>query len=191
MVTSGLCNIRYPSETHLKPKSHEILFVHNLFISYPIVFEILHRARQCLIQWFWNFARSTAVSYPMVLKFCTEHGSVLSNGLKFCTEHGSVLSNGFEILHRARQCLIQWFWNFAQSTAATLPCSVQIFKRMDDWNGCHGRTSSHEILSLRWVSDGYPILLSTLGLELRYLGAPFSSRLQHLLLNELSRTSIR
>ena len=40
------CNIRYPSETHLKPKSREISFAHNLFIS-----------------------------YPNILKFCKEHGS--------------------------------------------------------------------------------------------------------------------
>ena len=33
----GLCNVGYPSETHLKPKSGEISFPHNLLISYPIV----------------------------------------------------------------------------------------------------------------------------------------------------------
>ena len=43
--TWELCNIRYPSQT-LKPKSREISFANILFISYPIV-----------------------------LKFCTEHGS--------------------------------------------------------------------------------------------------------------------
>ena len=40
-----LCNIGYPSETHRKLGSHKISFAHNLFIRYPIV-----------------------------LKFCTEHG---------------------------------------------------------------------------------------------------------------------
>ena len=40
-----LCNIWYPSETHRKLGSHKISFAHNLFIRYPIV-----------------------------LKFCTEHG---------------------------------------------------------------------------------------------------------------------
>ena len=46
-VSPGVaCNIGYPSETYLKLKSHEISFAHNLFISNPIV-----------------------------LKFCTEHGS--------------------------------------------------------------------------------------------------------------------
>ena len=40
------CNIGYPSETYPKPKSRESLFVYNL---------VLHQ--------------------PIVLKFCTEHGS--------------------------------------------------------------------------------------------------------------------
>ena len=42
-----LCNIWYPSKTHLKLKSREISFVHNIRFSCPIV-----------------------------LKFCTEHGSI-------------------------------------------------------------------------------------------------------------------
>ena len=32
-----LCSIGYPSETHLELKSREVTFVHNLFITYPIV----------------------------------------------------------------------------------------------------------------------------------------------------------
>ena len=32
-----LCNIGYPSETHLKSKSRKISFVHILFINHPIV----------------------------------------------------------------------------------------------------------------------------------------------------------
>ena len=32
-----LCNIGYPSETHLNPESRETSFAHDLFISYPIV----------------------------------------------------------------------------------------------------------------------------------------------------------
>ena len=34
-----LCNIGYPSETHVKPNSSEISFVHNLFLSYSIVYK--------------------------------------------------------------------------------------------------------------------------------------------------------
>ena len=41
-----LCNIGYPSETHLKLKSREYSFVHNICLGYPII-----------------------------LKFYTEHGS--------------------------------------------------------------------------------------------------------------------
>ena len=33
------CNIRYPSEAHLKLKSREFPFAHNLFFSYPIVLQ--------------------------------------------------------------------------------------------------------------------------------------------------------
>ena len=40
------CTMGYPSETHLKLKSHEILFIHNIHFSDQIIF-----------------------------KFCTEHGS--------------------------------------------------------------------------------------------------------------------
>ena len=32
-----LCNVGYLSETHLKLKSHEILFAHNLLLRYAIV----------------------------------------------------------------------------------------------------------------------------------------------------------
>ena len=32
-----LCNVGHPSETHLKTKSREISFAHNLFLIYPIV----------------------------------------------------------------------------------------------------------------------------------------------------------
>ena len=35
-----ICNTRYPSETHLKPKSREISFVHDSFPSYPIVLNL-------------------------------------------------------------------------------------------------------------------------------------------------------
>ena len=35
MRTKELCNILYPSETHLLSKSREISFAHNLFPSYP------------------------------------------------------------------------------------------------------------------------------------------------------------
>ena len=38
-ATGVLCNIGYPSETHLKPKSYEISFVHNIYFSRPIVFK--------------------------------------------------------------------------------------------------------------------------------------------------------
>ena len=49
-----LCNIGYPSESPLKLKSREILFVHNIRFNNPIV-----------------------------LKFCTEHGSITS---VFCSK---------------------------------------------------------------------------------------------------------
>ena len=43
----GCCNVGYPPETHLKFKSRDISFDHNLLLSHQIV-----------------------------LKFCTEHGSI-------------------------------------------------------------------------------------------------------------------
>ena len=47
LTAGALCNIGYPSEIHLKLKSREILYAHN----------------SCL-------------SWPIILKFCTEHGSI-------------------------------------------------------------------------------------------------------------------
>ena len=49
-----LCNIGYPSETNLNPKSCQISLIHNLFSIYPI---------------FWNFAQSTAVILPCLFVF--------------------------------------------------------------------------------------------------------------------------
>ena len=43
----ALCNTGYPSKIHIKRKSHKISFAHNVFLSCPVV-----------------------------LKFCTEHGSI-------------------------------------------------------------------------------------------------------------------
>ena len=54
-ISWGFCNIGCPSKIHLKPKSHEISFAHNLLLSYPIV-----------------------------LKFCTEDGSITA--LLLCEE---------------------------------------------------------------------------------------------------------
>ena len=42
-------------------------------------------------------------------------------------------------------CLVRSFWNFAQSTAVILPCSVQNFKRLDNWNEHYWRTRFREI----------------------------------------------
>ena len=39
-LLGGLCNIGYLSETHLKPKSREISFAHNLSVSYAIILKI-------------------------------------------------------------------------------------------------------------------------------------------------------
>ena len=47
VMARGLCNIGYPSETHLKRKSRKNSFFHKIFSCWPIV-----------------------------LKYCTEHGSI-------------------------------------------------------------------------------------------------------------------
>ena len=39
VIVMALCNIEYPSETHLNPKSREIPFAHILFLSCSIVFK--------------------------------------------------------------------------------------------------------------------------------------------------------
>ena len=38
--TGALCTMGHPSETHLKLKSHEDLFTHNLFRNGPIVLKV-------------------------------------------------------------------------------------------------------------------------------------------------------
>ena len=52
----AVCNMGYPFETHLKPKSREISFARNLFLNFPIV-----------------------------LKFCIEHGSITCSVQNFKT----------------------------------------------------------------------------------------------------------
>ena len=42
----ALCNMEYPSETHIKLKYQEILFAHNLFSQLPNHFLILLGAPQ-------------------------------------------------------------------------------------------------------------------------------------------------
>ena len=45
--------------------------------------------------------------------------------------------------------IIQLVWNFAQSTALILPCSVQHFKRLVNWGMCYRQMRFHEI----WILD--------------------------------------
>ena len=54
--------------------------------------------------------------------------------------------------------LTQWFWNFAQSTAVTLLCSVQNFKTIETLKWM--LWTNEILLNLRWscVLDGYCIL---------------------------------
>ena len=80
--TRALYNIRYPSEIHIKLKSREISFAHN-----------------------------SCFSWPIALKLCAEHGSIIA---------------------------------------------VLCAKFQTDWTNEISRD-----LSLRWVSDGYPIFHST------------------------------
>ena len=42
----ALCNMRHPSETHLKLKTREISFVYKISFSWQIVINWLHRAQQ-------------------------------------------------------------------------------------------------------------------------------------------------
>ena len=37
LIHGRLCNTRYPPETHFKPKSYDISFVHNVFLSSAII----------------------------------------------------------------------------------------------------------------------------------------------------------
>ena len=52
----------------------------------------------------------------------------------------------------------QSFWNFAQSMAVLLPCSVQNFKMIGQLKQMLGTNEFSQDLSLRWVSDRYPIM---------------------------------
>ena len=54
---------------------------------------------------------------------------------------------------------------FAQSTAVILPCSVQNFKTIEQLKQMLWTNEISWDDSLRWVSDGYPILHNTPGLE--------------------------
>ena len=57
----------------------------------------------------------------------------------------------------------QSFWNFAQSMAVPLPCSVQTFTVIKKLQTSYWQSRSHKIWGLRWVSEGYPILIQPPG----------------------------
>ena len=51
---------------------------------------------------------------------------------------------------------VAWsFWNFVQSTAVTLPCSVHNFKMIGNWNWYYGRTRFHKS---KMSLEGQPFL---------------------------------
>ena len=55
-----MCNIGYPSETHLKPESRYISFAHNLLISYPVIFaQSMTVILTCSVQ---NFQRDWTIA---------------------------------------------------------------------------------------------------------------------------------
>ena len=69
-----------------------------------------------------------------------------------------------ETLLSITQTLVdQSFWDFAQSTAVSLPCSVQNFKLIEQLKRMLWTNEILPNLSLRWVSDGYLILHSSPG----------------------------
>ena len=57
--------------------------------------------------------------------------------------------------------VVQSFWNFAQSTAVSLPCPVQNFQTIGYLMKKSWANEFSRDLSLRGVSDGHPILHST------------------------------
>ena len=73
-----------------------------------------------------------------------------------------------EISFAHNSCFDRSLWNFAQSTAVSLPCSVQNFKLIGQLQRKLWTNEFSRDLSLRWVSDGYPILHSTPGFKTNY-----------------------
>ena len=68
-----VCNEKYPSETHLKLKSRKISFVHNIHLNNPIV-----------------------------LNFCTEHGSITA---MLCAKFENIWTTEIDIMDE---------WDFAR-----------------------------------------------------------------------------
>ena len=54
-----LCNVGHPSVTHVKPKFHEIAFAHNLFLSYPIVMKFCIEHGSAKLQNSWTKAKKS------------------------------------------------------------------------------------------------------------------------------------
>ena len=54
--------------------------------------------------------------------------------------------------------IVQSIWNFAQSTAVILPCSAQDIKLIGQLKHELWANEISRDLSLRWISDGHPIL---------------------------------
>ena len=87
------------------------------------------------------------------------------NILKGCCNMGYTYGNHLKL----KSCLlinylsvVKSFWNFAQSMAVALPCSVQNLKMIWQPKWMLWMNKFLQDLSLRWVWEGYPILWQAL-----------------------------
>ena len=117
---------------------------------------------------------SSRESYQLetAIKYCMHCKSHLSPNMPFCGQgpwamwdirskhilNSNLAKSPLPITY---SIVLQLFWNFAQSTAVTLLCSVQNFKMIGQLRWMLWMNEISCDLSLRWVSDGYPILHSS------------------------------
>ena len=111
--SEGWCNITYPSETHLKLKSHENWFVQKSLYQLPNRFVTLHRVRQWYLRALCNIAKlfvkwgisngrarfreiwvSVSVRYHIILQYSPEIDNINE------TEHVQTLCDDILNTHR-------------------------------------------------------------------------------------------
>ena len=102
----GLCNIEYLSETHVKPKSHDISFAHNLFwnhplvIAYPSQMHLKPKSGEIL------FSHNLFLNYPIVIAYPSEtHIKPKSCEISFVQNlflNYTVVVKSLKMLHTAR-----------------------------------------------------------------------------------------
>ena len=122
---------------------HNFMLYYEYFQYQCFIIDNLDIIEACWYCLYSNSSGAVCAIWDICLKLI-----INSNLVKFCSPITSV-------------SVVQSFWNYAQSKAVILPCSVQNFKMIELSTQILWTNEISWDLSLRWVFDRYPILHST------------------------------